>query len=422
VRDEHDAPTVSAVPPQPTPATAVPAGVSDPDAPDLVDAGRDEPIVFDGPPRHEPVSPRTVFRWAVAAGLGLFVVYLAVLLAYLTRDLLVQIGVAAFIALSLDPAVRWLIRHRVRRRYAVSIILVLFLIAVGAVVWLAAPPMATEAGRLATDFPGYLENLRHRSPGFADLENRLGLAPKLNAFAANFVGLVQSEALAFGQRVLGALVSTLLVVVLTIYFMADLPRLRRAIVRGFPARHRPHVSHAVNVVIDKVGAYMIGNLIISAIAGVTTFVALLALRVPFALPLAFFVAVTDLIPLVGATLGAVVGILVAAATGDLWPTTVLVTAFFVVYQQLENYLIAPRVLRDTVDIPSVGVLLAALVGASVLGLIGALIAIPIAAAIKVVLTPLVRARDDAAATADPPPPPPPPPPGFPADLGPDRGR
>jgi len=341
-----------------------------------------------------------VFRWAVAAGLGLLVVYLAMMVAYLTRGLLVQIGVAAFIAMSLDPAVRWLIRHRVRRRYAVSIILVLFLVVVGGVVWVAAPPMATEAAKLATDFPGYLQNLRQHSPSFANLEARLGLGPKLNDFAASFVSRVQSEALAFGQRVLGALVSTLLVIVLTIYFMADLPRLRRAIVRGFPSRHRPHVSHAVNVVIDKVGAYMIGNLIISAIAGVATFVALVSLKVPFALPLAFFVAITDLIPLVGATLGAVVGIVVAAATTNLWPNTILVVVFFVVYQQLENYLIAPRVLRDTVDIPSVGVLLAALVGGSVLGLVGALIAIPVAAAIKVVLTPLVRARDNADAAAE----------------------
>ena len=182
-------------------------------------------------------------------------------------------------------------------------------------------------------------------------------------------------------------------IVLTIYFMADLPRLRRAIVRVFPSRKRPQVSHAVNVVIDKVGAYMIGNLVISAIAGVTTFFALWALNVPFALPLAFFVALTDLIPLVGATIGAVVCTVVAAATSPLWPTALLVAAFFVLYQQLENYLIAPRVLRNSVDMPSVAVLLAALLGGSVLGLVGALMAIPVAAAIKVIATPMMRARD-----------------------------
>jgi predicted PurR-regulated permease PerM len=190
------------------------------------------------------------------------------------------------------------------------------------------------------------------------------------------------------------LFSAILVIVLTIYFMADLPRIRRAIVRMFPTRQRPHVSHAVNVVIDKVGAYMIGNLAISAIAGVTSFIALEALRVPFALPLAVFVAVTDLIPLVGATVGAVVCTIVTVATKDL-VAAIIIAAFFLVYQQAENYWIAPRVLRNTVDMPSVAVLLAALLGGAVLGLVGALMAIPIAAAIKVIMTPVMQARDAA---------------------------
>jgi predicted PurR-regulated permease PerM len=330
----------------------------------------------------EPVSPRTVFRWSVAAGLGLLVVSLGTLIVYNVRDLLVQIAVAAFIALSLDPAVRWLIRHKVRRSYAVAIIFVLFLALIGGLMWLAVPPLVREATGLATDFPGYLDTLRGRSPTFRTVEARFNLQPRLDAFAADSLSRIQGQALAFGQRFLGAVFSTLLVVVLTIYFMADLPRLRRAIVRVFPSRKRPQVSHAVNVVIDKVGAYMIGNLVISAIAGVTTFFALWALNV-----------LTDLIPLVGATIGAVVCTIVAAATSPLWPTALLVAAFFVLYQQLENYLIAPRVLRNSVDMPSVAVLLAALLGGSVLGLVGALMAIPVAAAIKVIATPMMRARD-----------------------------
>jgi predicted PurR-regulated permease PerM len=143
---------------------------------------------------------------------------------------------------------------------------------------------------------------------------------------------------------------------------------------------------------------MIGNLIISAIAGVATFIALMALRVPFALPLAFFVALTDLIPMIGATLGAAVCVIVAFATSNLWPQTILVAAFFVLYQQLENYLISPRVMRNAVQMPAVAVLLAALIGGSVLGLIGALMAIPVAAAIRVIAAPMIRARDEEPAT------------------------
>ena len=188
-------------------------------------------------------------------------------------------------------------------------------------------------------------------------------------------------------------------IVLTIYFMADLPRLRRAIVRLFPRGTGPG-GRAVNVVVDKVGAYMIGNLVISLIAGVTTFVALTALE------RAVRAAAGGLRrdhrpdpadrrdPRRGGLHGGR-----ASPPTDLWPNAVLVAVFFLVYQQLENYLIAPRVLRNTVDMPSVAVLLAALVGASVLGLIGALMAIPIAAAIKV-LHPDHAGRDATRPTGD----------------------
>jgi predicted PurR-regulated permease PerM len=217
----------------------------------------------------------------------------------------------------------------------------------------------------------------------------------VDEFAATFLERIQAEALKFGQRFLGAVLSALLVVVLTIYFMLDLPRLRRAAVRLFPLRQRPRAAHAVNVVVDKVGAYMIGNVVISLVAGVTSFVALFALDVPFALPLAVFVAITDLIPLIGATLGAAICVVVAVATTDLWPNAILVAVFFLAYQQLENYVIAPYVVRNSVDMPSVAVLLVALVGANVLGLVGALMVIPVAAAVKVIATPMLRARDTA---------------------------
>jgi predicted PurR-regulated permease PerM len=151
----------------------------------------------------------------------------------------------------------------------------------------------------------------------------------------------------------------------------------------------------VNVLVEKVGAYMIGNVIVSIIAGTAAFIALALLHMPYALALAFVVAITDMIPLIGATIGAVLCVAIAFFTGDLWPTTVLVVVFFIVYQQLENYLIAPRVMRNTVNISSLAVLLAALMGATVLGLVGALMAIPVAAAIKVLLTPIIADRSGA---------------------------
>jgi predicted PurR-regulated permease PerM len=342
----------------------------------------------------EPVSARTVFRWSVAAGLGVVVVYLGYKAVYLVRDTLVQVIIAMFLAISLDPVVRLMVSRRIRRAYAVLIIFVALLLLLTGLLMLFIPPLVHQAGGLNTDFPSYLDKLREHSPSLRSLEDRFHLQGKINDLARTLPRKIGQQALSFGQRFLGALVSTVLVLVLTIYFMLDLPRLRRGFVRLFPKQYRRPVNDAVNVVVDKVGSYMIGNVIISIIAGVTSLIAFEALRIPFALPLAVLVAVSDLIPMVGATIGAIICVIVAFATTDLWPNTILLAVFFVLYQQAENYLIAPRVLRNSVEIPAVAVLLAALVGGSVLGLIGALIAIPIAAAVKVIATPMLRARDE----------------------------
>ena len=153
------------------------------------------------------------------------------------------------------------------------------------------------------------------------------------------------------------------------------------------------------MLIDKVGAYMIGNIVVSIIAGVAAFAALAGLGVPFAVPLAFVVAVADLIPMIAATLGAVICVLVTLLATSVWPDTVLVAAFFVLYQQLENYLIAPRVMRGAVKLSPAAVLLAALIGGATLGLIGALMAIPVAAGVSVLLSEHLQARDTAESDA-----------------------
>jgi predicted PurR-regulated permease PerM len=224
----------------------------------------------------------------------------------------------------------------------------------------------------------------------------------MQSLLASLPGRLGNGLLGFTGRLFGALFSTLTVVVLTIYFMADLPRLRHGMLRLFPQAHRARFGRIADVMIDKVGAYMIGNLLISLAAGVASFVVFTALGVPFSVPLAFMVALFDLIPMIGATLGAVAGVLVTLFTTELWPTTVVVAAFFVAYQQLENYVIAPRILRSTVSLSAAAVLLAGLIGGTALGLVGALMAIPVAAGLKVVLAEQLKARDMADAHEAPP--------------------
>ena len=223
------------------------------------------------------VRPMVLFRWGLYVSLGVLATAAAAAAVYATRGVLTEALIALFLAISLDPAVRMLMRWPIQRGVA---ILVVVLVALG-----------------------------------------------LTA--------------AFLQSVIPTLVDQFqaMVAVLTIYFLADLPRLQRGAVQLFPRAHRDRFARIADVMVDKVGSYMIGNIAISLIAGLAAFAALTGLGVPFAVPLAFLVAVTDLIPLIGATLGPVICIAVALLATRRWPTTVLVLVFFVLYQQIENYLI-----------------------------------------------------------------------------------
>lgn len=317
----------------------------------------------------------------MAATAGVVVVYVAVQGIWLVRNVLVLVLIGLFVAVSLEPAVAWLARHRVPRALAVTLIVLLALGVVVAVFAIAGPPLVRQARSIGADLPGHLRDLTERSKTYRDLSAKYGLDKQIEQIASQLPGRIGSSLLGFFRRLFGVLANSLLVFVLTCYFLMDMPRMRRRLPNLFPASHRARVTRISDVVIDKVSAYMLGNLLISLIAGIVAYIGLFAIGVPYALPLALFVALTDLIPLVGATIGAVVCIVVALITEGVWPAAVLTTILFVVYQQLENYVIAPRVMKRSVDIPAVVVLLAGLIGATLLGLIGAVMAIPIAAAI-----------------------------------------
>jgi predicted PurR-regulated permease PerM len=369
--------------------------------PNAPSPSRDAPPDRPGQPDVESrLRPMVLFRWGAYASLGVLATLAGAAAIYTARAVLIRVLIALFVAISLDPAVRTLTRWGVRRGWAVLLIFVLALGLVAAFLISVIPAMVEQFQSLVQDFPGYLANLQDRSVRFRQLSDRFNLTSQLQGLLASLPGRLGSGLLGITGRVFGALFSTLTVLVLTIYFMADLPRLRHGLVRLFPRARQAQFGRIADVMIDKVGAYMIGNILVSIVAGLASFVAFTVLKVPFSIPLSFVVALCDLIPMIGATLGAVIAVLVALFATELWPTTVLVAAFFIGYQQLENYFVAPRILRSTVNLSAAAVLLAGLIGATALGLVGALMAIPVAAAMKVVLTEQLVARDAADARAE----------------------
>jgi predicted PurR-regulated permease PerM len=342
------------------------------------------------------LRPALLFRWGALFSLGAATTLIGLYALYTVRAILVRIVIALFIAVSLDPAVRALERRGMRRGFAVTLIFLLAVVLVAGFLLSVIPPLVTQFSNLVDDLPAYLARLQDRSSQFRELNDRFNVSDQLQGLVGTLPGRLGSGLLGFTGRVFGAVFNSLTILVFTIYFMADMPRIRTGLVRLFPVERRPRARQVVDLVVDKVGGYMIGNIIISLIAGVASWIAFTVLGVPFALPLAFVIAICDLIPMIGATIGAVIGVTVALFTADLIPTTLLVALFFLAYQQLENYLIAPRVLKTTVELGAAAVLISGLIGATVLGLVGALMAIPVAAAFNVLLNERLVAHETAA--------------------------
>jgi predicted PurR-regulated permease PerM len=190
--------------------------------------------------------------------------------------------------------------------------------------------------------------------------------------AGNLVGVLRSAATAF--------FSVLTVVILTIYLLLDFPRIEDGALRLVARSRREQARRIIDVIFARISGYLLGQLSVSVIAGVAAMIALAAIGLPYWLPLAIWVGFAAVIPMVGATIGAIPAVIVAFFAS---PVKGLITvAYFFAYQQTENSFIHPRVMRQAVDISPPAVILSALIGASLLGFVGALLAIPLAASLK----------------------------------------
>ena len=193
---------------------------------------------------------------------------------------------------------------------------------------------------------------------------------------------------------LGALANTFLIIVLTLYFLSSLEKTKTALYSLAPASRRERVRKLGDRVIESVGGYVAGAFVVALCAGVSSLIFLFVVGMgEYAVALAFVVALLDVIPMIGATIGAVIVSAIGFATD--WKIGVACVIFYLIYQQLENYVLYPRVMSRSVDIPGAVTVIAALVGASLLGVVGALLAIPTAAAILLITREVFIRRQDA---------------------------
>jgi len=192
--------------------------------------------------------------------------------------------------------------------------------------------------------------------------------------------------------VLNAVFSALSLLIMTLYFLAALPSMKRQAYRLVPASRRERVTLLSDEVINRIGGFIGGALTVAFVAGFTSYVFLMIIGLPYALALALFVALLDLVPLIGATIAAVVVSLLGFTESAVVGISCVV--FYIAYQQFENYVVYPRVMRRAVDVPAPVTVVAVLLGGALLGVVGALLAIPVAAAVLLVLRQVAIPRMD----------------------------
>ncbi|MBV9292465.1 MAG: AI-2E family transporter [Frankiales bacterium] len=355
-----------------------------------IEAQVDEDNPFGRPGR--PMGQRGPFRIAFIATLGVAAAALLVDSVIIARQVLILILIAAFMAVGLDPAVRWLVGRGLKRSIAVLVIIVAALGFFGGFVAAVAPPIAKQSSALVKQAPAYVERLDNNST-IKRLDDRYHFVANLRERAKKGVNLDALGGL-FGvsKAILGIIASTFTVIILTIYFLANMPGIKRTLYRMAPRTRRARVGLLTDEILNRVGGYVLGNLATSLVAGLATFIWLIAWGVPYPVALAMFVAITDLIPLIGATIGAI-GVTGVALFHGL-PVGIATFAFYVAYQQFENYVLQPRVMKRTVDVAPVVTIVSALLGAALLGILGALIAVPIAAGIQLLLAEVAFPRQD----------------------------
>ena len=343
------------------------------------------------PERSLVVRPRTVLTV-----LGITLLVAAVLwVIYASRGVVGWILIAVFLAIALSPAVEFFERRGIRRGQAAVLVCLLALLVIGGLSYLLIPPLVDQITEFAAAVPDLIDDLTAGQGPLGFLQSEYQIVDRIRAAieeqgVGGILGFTE-PALAVARSVVTAVVGVVTIAFLTLFLLLDGQRLYRRFLALLPERSRPRWERTGEGISKTIGGYVTGNILISIIAGILATPVIYGLGVPFAITLGVVVALFDLVPLAGATIGAVIVVLVALATEG-WVDALILAIFFLVYQQFENHVLQPLIYGRTVRISPVIVLIAILIGADLAGVLGALFAIPVAGAIQVIAGEVLSAR------------------------------
>ena len=311
----------------------------------------------------------------------------------------ILIIISIFLAAGLNPAVLFFQNRGLNRGTSVGAVMASVLLFVAAFIAIAVPPLLDQGNQLLDNAPALIKDLNNNA-FINDLNNKYGVIDSLQSKIDSLIKDGQFAITAFGgvigvgKAVVSGLVSTITILVLTLYFLASLPQVINIALRFVPATRRDRVSKLTNAIVGRIGSFVGGQAIIAALAAVFILIMGLIIGMPYPGPLAMVVLICGFIPLVGHFIG--MSIVTVVSLTDSLTTAAIALGAYILYVQIENYVITPRIMRKSLAIPGLVTIIAALLGASLLGLVGGLLAVPIAAAVLLILDEVVFPRADQA--------------------------
>jgi len=337
------------------------------------------------------------FGFFVAAGA---ITSITLLRAFASASqVLVLILISLFFAAGLNPAVVALQRRKLSRPAAVGVIVGTVLVFLGLFIWVAVPPIVDQVNSLLHNAPKIVADLKNNSTisrlnnhyGFIDvIQKKVTSSIKDGKLAVSAFGGV----IGVGKAVISGAVAGLTILILTLYFLVSLPSVTKTAYRMVPNSRRDRVSKLSDAVIYRIGIFVGGQATVAIIAGIFTLVLGFSLNLPYKTALAMLVFICGLIPLVGHFLGISVVTLVSLSKSP----TAAVIAFlaYLIYVQIENYVVMPRIMKRSLSIPGLVTIIAVLIGSSLLGLIGGMVSVPLAAAVMLIMDEVVYPNLDKA--------------------------
>ncbi|MHA7986848.1 AI-2E family transporter [Rathayibacter sp. CAU 1779] len=329
-------------------------------------------------------------------GVGLGILILTSIVSLST--ILTYIGAALFLALGLEPIIGFLERRKLPRWAAILIVLVVLLALLALLLWAIIPIIVKQASSLVAKISEFVQNGTYQD-WYAGLQKQF---PAIDfdktlqdvwTYIQHSAGDIGAGLLSVGLGIVSGFFGVLIVLILTIYFTASLPNVKRSAYELVPASKRARFADIAEQVTDSVGKYVMGQVALALVNGILSAIFLTIIGAPFPILLAVIAFVFSLIPLVGTLSGSIVIVLLSLLLAS--PLTALVAAiYYIIYMQVEAYVLSPRIMNRAVSVPGAVVVIAALAGGSLLGLLGALIAIPVAASILLIIKQVVIPRQN----------------------------